>query len=336
MQSVNAEYGKPLADDLPILSFGEPLVVFVHSGRDGIAKERHFHADCAGAELNTAIGLARLGLPVVFSAAVGDDSFGEFLLRELRAEGIDVSPVTTVPHSQTGVFFKMNTGLQRDPRIDYYRSTSPMASGEWEAESCVRMTKSELFSWVHTTGITRMVSTPTRIEADRILHAALEIGIPISFDINIRLKMGDVASWRQNLQDVLPLITWLFLGDTEAKLLYNTGDAQHVYAKLLHSGFSGHGLVIKQGESGATAVTTDNMYHTDAVHVPQVVDTVGAGDGFNAGFIAWIRAGWTVENALTLGSLIGAHAVTSEGDSSGYPTWSTVKQHLFDENEVLR
>ena len=319
-----------------ILTFGEPLVVFSRSGYEGIANDRQFKADYAGAELNTAIGLARLGFQVVFSAAVGDDPFGEFIIRELRAEGIDVRFVKIAPEYSTGIFFKTISGLDRDPRVDYYRSQSPMAFGQFSASDCLSIIKSGAIGWVHTTGITRMVSNSTRVETDHILKTSHEGNVVNSFDINIRLKLGDVSLWRQNLQEVMPLVTWLFMGDSEAKQLFEANDPLFVYEKIRSLGFKGRGLVIKQGANGSTAITEDGLYQEDAFPVIQVVDTVGAGDGYNAGFIAGIHAGWEIQQAMKLGSIIGAYAVSSHGDSSGYPSWRVVKKNLTQEIEVQR
>lgn len=319
-----------------ILTFGEPLIVFSNSSHEGIMYERQFQADVAGAELNTAVGLARLGVFATFSAAVGDDPFGAFILRELRAEGIDTTPVSLVQGASTGVFFKMPMGLDGDPRVEYYRSQSAMALGNYSAEECIPLINSGNVGWVHTTGITRMVSKSTRIETDRILKTAMDRRVVISFDINIRLKLGNLSLWRQNLQEVLPFTTWVFMGDSEAKQVYDTEDVTQVYEHILGSGFNGRGLVIKQGASGSTAITEEGIYHMEAFPIRHIVDTVGAGDGYNAGFIAGINAGWGIHQAMKLGSIIGAYAVSSRGDSSGYPSWNVVKKHLIKEMEVLR
>lgn len=311
-----------------VLTFGEPLVVCAHRGTESIAVNRDFNVGAAGAELNTAIALGRMNVPVAYAAAVGDDPFGEFLVRELKADNVDVSRVSAASSGSTGILFKMKSGMERESHVYYYRSASPMALGHWQADQCVSDVLSGVFSWVHTTGIVRMLGDHTCHEVDRILRIASESGIQTSFDINIRLKMGGAATWRNNLKEVISYITWLFLGDTEAQLLFGTDEAQKVDEVIRGWGFVGQGLIIKQGEHGATAYTSDGAKHVEAKQVVQVVDTVGAGDGFNAGFIAGFLRGENLRDALDLGALIGAYAVTSAGDSSGYPNWSVMQGYL--------
>lgn len=319
-----------------VLTFGEPLVVCAHKGTERIAFDRDFRMDVAGAELNTAIALGRLSIPVAYAAAVGDDPFGEFLIRELKADSVDASRVIASPLGATGILFKMRSGMQSDSNVYYYRSATPMALGQWKADQCVNDVLEGTFSFVHTTGIVRMLCESTRQETDRVLQAASESGIRTSFDINVRLKMADAASWRNNLKEVIPFVTWLFIGDTEAKLLFGTDDEAKVYEEIVSFGFSGQGLIVKRGERGATAYTSDGSTHVEAKRVQHVVDTVGAGDGFNAGFIAGLLRGESLQTALTLGTILGAYAVTSAGDSSGYPSLSEVQRLIYGNEEVQR
>ncbi len=319
-----------------VLTVGEPLVVCAHKGTESLAFDRDFRMDAAGAELNTAIALGRLNVPVAYAAAVGDDPFGEFLIRELRADSVDASRVTVTSLGTTGILFKMRSGMQSESNVYYYRSASPMALGHWQADQCVSDVLSATFSWVHTTGIVRVLCNRTCREVDRILQAASENGISTSFDINVRLKMGDAALWRNNLKEVIRYTTWLFIGDTEAQLLFGTDDEAKVYEVIVSWGFVGQGLIMKRGALGVTAYTSDGATHVDAKLVEHVIDTVGAGDGFNAGFIAGLVRGESLQTALTLGTLIGAYAVTSAGDSSGYPSFSEVQRHVTGQREVQR
>ncbi len=319
-----------------VLTFGEPLAVFAHKGRDGLAVSRDFQMDCAGAELNTAIALARLKVEVAYAAALGADPFGDFILRELRAEQVDVSRVEQVESISTGVLFKMTSGLREDPSVMYYRKNTPMALGRWTGGGCAHELHLGHFSWVHATGIVWMVSEETRAHAQQIVQTAFENGTPVSFDINLRLKMAELSAWQQVLIEVLPYLRWLMIGDTEARQLFGTDQASDVDAAIKQWGFRGEGLVLKAGAKGATVYRDGGTHHVKAWPVERVVDTVGAGDGFNAGFIAGLLKEWGMEETLTLASLIGAHAVTSKGDSSGYPMWSSVESMLKGDGEVTR
>ena len=319
-----------------VLTFGEPLVVCSHESLERLSLDRRFLLDLAGAELNTAIALGRMGVPVTFAGAVGDDLFGEFILRELRAEMVEVKLVDVVPTRLTGVLFKKRNPLQKDPVVLSYRTLSPMAVGDWRADACVNDLLTDCYQWVHTTGILRMVSAKARQETDRILGIAHENGIPISFDINVRRKMGDHEAWLQNLREVIGYIDWLFLGDEEADFLFQMVNPQKLELLLRELGFQGYGIVVKKGARGSTACLQGEEIDCPIVPVDQVVDTVGAGDGFNAGFIAGLLRGDSVDAALKRGSILGAYAVTSLGDAGGYPDAATVDRYLAGESEVTR
>ena len=189
---------------------------------------------------------------------------------------------------------------------------------------------------MHSTGITWMLSRETHQQAQDILLAAHESGISISFDINVRLKLADPEVWLDLLKEVIPYVDWFFIGDSEAQLLLSLDDVKDITEVLQSYGFRGEGVILKQGEHGATAFHAGSEMHIAALPVDKVVDTVGAGDGFNAGVIAGLLQGWSLEKALKLASIIGAHAVTSLGDSSGYPMWSAIAHYFTGDEEVAR
>ncbi|WAH36037.1 sugar kinase [Alicyclobacillus dauci] len=320
----------------PVLTFGEPLVVCVPHSRGSLSLVREFETDAAGAELNTAIGVARLGVPVSYAASVGADPFGEFIRRTLLAEGVNVDHLKQGKKGATGLFFKQWSGLMGDSQVFYYRSASPMAIGDWDTNQLFQGLRQSEFGWVHSTGITWMIGEKTREQAITLLHTAYDSQIPISFDVNLRLKLADLSAWKQTIGDLVPYVTWLLLGDTEAEALYGTSDARVVEEYVRGQGFRGAGVVLKEGARGATASQNGQVAHVDALQVHQIIDTVGAGDGFNAGWIAGMVNGWEIERALYLGAVVGAYAIASAGDSSGYPMLEEAMNHLDGRETIAR
>jgi 2-dehydro-3-deoxygluconokinase len=320
----------------PVLTFGEPLMALVHQEHGGLVVSRQYQAEIAGAELNTAIGLARLSIPVSFAGSLGDDPFGEWIIRELRAEGVDLFHLNVCGGHSSGVLFKQIIGLNKEPQVFYYRSTSPMGQGIWDVKTIENGLANKDFSWVHTSGITWCLSEETRRLSNRLLQMAKNNDISISFDINVRKKLASRETWLEILREVAPYSNWLLLGDSEANWLFGSADAEGIYGKLQAFGFIGQGIIIKQGENGADAMVGNQRIHVDSWPVDQVVDTVGAGDGFNAGWIAGMLMGYNMETSMQLGSIIGAYAVTTSGDSSGYPNLNIAMKHLNGQEEVAR
>lgn len=320
----------------PVLTFGEPLAIFTHPGSEPLSSNRSFNLDFGGAELNTAIGLSRLDVPVWYAAAVGDDPFGQFILRELRAEGVDTHLVEQTSLCPTGAMFKLARGLYQDPAVQYYRALSPMGSGHWRGEDALQAIVSGEVGWVHTTGITWMLSERTSAASDELIRVARKNKTPVSFDVNVRRKLAPMDTWKRLVERIAPALTWVFMGDTEAEALFATDDVTATFDKLAAMGFRGDGVIVKRGEKGASAVVHGKRIQVDAFPVRQVVDTVGAGDGFNAGWLAAYMRGDDMNQALKVASIVGAYAVSSPGDSSGYPTLAQVQSHLAGDEEVRR
>lgn len=91
-----------------------------------------------------------------------------------------------------------------------------------------------------------MINPRTRQSADELLHLARKAGIPVSFDVNIRLKLATLQDWQKTLRTILPYVTWLFLGDSEAISLYGTNDIVTLREKLCSENYSGTGIVLKR------------------------------------------------------------------------------------------
>ncbi|ACV59300.1 sugar kinase [Alicyclobacillus acidocaldarius] len=319
-----------------VLTFGEPLVVCVPDGPGKLHQVRRFHTSCAGAELNTAVGLARLDVPVAYLAKVGDDPFGEQIRRALREEGVDDGLLAASHRCPTGIYFKQWSGLDARTEVFYYRRQSAMAEEGFPTEPAEAWLASGEIAWVHGTGITWMIGEAARRASDALVEAATRAGATCSFDINVRLKLAPADAWRALLEHNAPRATWLFIGDSEAELLLGTARGQEVWAAIRDMGFVGEGVIVKRGAEGAEWLSDGGVLHVPAWPVSNVVDTVGAGDGFNAGFIAGRMKGWSVADALKLAALVGACAVTAEGDYEGYPTWREAMSYLEGQGGVER
>ncbi|MHB1628020.1 MAG: sugar kinase [Bacilli bacterium] len=302
-----------------VITFGEPLVSFAPDSHGRLSLTHQFRPYVGGAELNTAIGLARLGINASYAAAVGDDPFGGMIFDRLRANGVDTDHLQRASEGSTGVYFKQWTGLRRDMSVFYYRSLSPMSQGQWHSDALREALRSSGWAWMHTTGITRMIGESCSAQSRMLLREARRVGLTTSFDVNVRLKLGNIDAWRRQVEEILAHLDWFILGHEEAQWLFATEDSAQVEESVRKLGFKGEGVVLKRGAKGAEASCAGRVAFVPARPVDLVVDPVGAGDGFNAGWIAGMASGWPLEDALRLGSVVGAFAVSSAGDFDGYP-----------------
>jgi 2-dehydro-3-deoxygluconokinase len=265
-----------------------------------------------GAESNFAIALRRLGTSVTWVGRVGADSLGDKILRELAAEHITTVAVRDSTAS-TGLMIKERRTAESQ-RVWYYRSGSAGSrlAPEDVPEDAIRQAR-----LLHITGITPGLSTTAAAAVDRAVECAREAGTLVSFDLNYRAALWtpDVAG--QVFRKLAARADVVFAGEDEATLAVgHTDDPLKLARRLADLGPSQ--VVIKQGAEGCTALVDGVAYVQPAVPV-RAVDTVGAGDGFVAGYVAELLAGAGVERRLWTAVRVGAFACLVPGDWEGMP-----------------
>lgn len=266
--------------------------------------------DIAGAESNTAIGLSRLGHRARFISRVGSDSLGQRVRATLAAEGVDITYLMTDQETQTGVFFRewLPDGARR---VLYYRRGS--AASKLAPEHL----ESEAFKGariLHLTGITPALSETCATAVKYAIDLAHAAGALVSFDPNYRAPLWSPAEARKVLLPLMAQADILLMGHEDALAVLGTDDEEEVLRP--HAEFQARVIVLKQAERGASAWSAASAKRivVPASPVAEVIDPVGAGDAFNAGFIAgWLR-GYDLEDALRLGAEEGARLVAQTGD----------------------
>ncbi|MCX5208373.1 sugar kinase [Kitasatospora sp. NBC_00240] len=270
----------------------------------------------AGAEANVAIGLARLGHRVGWVGNVGDDEFGALVLRTLRAEQVDVG------HARVDADGRPTGLLAREDRIAdlvsvaYYRAGS--AGSALRAED-VLPALDPAVRILHLTGITPALSATA---ADAVRAAATragELGITVCLDVNYRARLWSPAEARRVLLPLARTADVLVASADELHLVSDDPDLpeREAVAALLAQGR--REVVLTRGGDGASVGSADGTVSTPARRVP-VVDVVGAGDAFVAGYLSGLLDGLDIEGRLHRATATGAFAVTSRGDWEGLPT----------------
>ena len=293
-----------------VLTVGESLGLVV---TDGPLQERRTRVGFGGAESNVAIALRRLGVPVTWISRLGQDPFGDLIERELRAEGVTVV-ATRSDTDPTGLMVKERRPMGRS-RVTYYRSTSAATELAGTDVSDRQLSEAAV---VHLTGITAAISPAAGAAVIEIARRARGAGVTVSFDLNFRGKLWSRAQAADAYRRILPLTDVVFAGDDEARILFPQIQDPAELAGAL-AGLGPTEAVIKLGEHGALARTADGLHRRAAMPIDPI-DTVGAGDGFVAGYLSEVLAGAAVPARLLTGTQVGAFACLGPGDWESMPT----------------
>ena len=302
---------------LDVITIGEAMAMFVATETGDLAEVEHFMKRVAGAELNVATGLARLGLKVGWVSRVGKDSFGRFVLHSLAKEGIDARGVSEDSRYATGFQMKSKVENGTDPIVEYFRKGS--AASHLSPEDF----RAEYFAsarHLHLSGVAAALSESSYALLEQAATTMKAQGKTISFDPNLRpVLWKSEAEMVEKLNQLAFQADWVLPGIKEGMIL--TGQrtpegiadfylTRGVQAVIIKTGGDGAWFKTAAGEQGAVA----------AIKVDNVVDTVGAGDGFAVGVISALLEGRTLQQAIRRGNKIGSLAIQVQGDSEGLPT----------------
>lgn len=301
---------------MKIVLLGEPMGLFMAKEPGNLSEINTFAASIAGAEYNVAVGLARLGHQPAYCTRLGFDPLGERILRGLRENGISTDLVTQAEGELTGLMLKSFT-RQGDPEIAYYRKgsaasrISPHEIDRLDLFGCERL---------HVTGIFPAVSESALSSVKRLIARARALELPISFDPNLRPQLWEsekkmiaaLNSLAEDAETVLP-------GIKEGELL--TGEATPEGIAAFYHTRGVKNVIVKLGKDGAYFSERNGRSGVSpAFPVREIVDTVGAGDGFAAGVISALAEGETLEEAAFRGNVMGAIQISHQSDNEGLPT----------------
>lgn len=302
---------------LDVVTYGEAMTMFVATEPGPLARAAQFVRRVAGADLNVATGLARLGFKVGWMSRVGDDSFGRFVLDTLAREGIDGACVTVDARYPTGFQLKSRADDGSDPVVEYFRkgsAASHLSLADYVADYVLGARH------LHLTGVAPAISATSCELAFHLAQEMRAAGRTITFDPNLRPTLWPSESAMVSTLNALAArADWVLPGLAEGRRLTGCDTPAEIAAFYLQQG--ARGVVIKLGETGAYFKTADGREGTVAGEpVARVVDTVGAGDGFAVGVISALLEGRSMEQAVARGNRIGALAIQVIGDSEGLPT----------------
>lgn len=291
-----------------VLTVGETMALL-----DPLTEGATYRLRIGGAESNFAIALTRLGIGVSWVSRLGTDPFGDLVAGTLAGEGVHVR-VRRDPERPTGVYFKSRVGGRT--RMHYYRAGS--AASQLSPED-VPDEALDGVSLVHLTGITTALGDGPRELVHYLARRARARGIIVLLDPNYR-----AALWASPAEAAaaLPPADWVLLGLGEGNLLYGTGSPAELAAA------AGTNVAIRVGERGALVTEGGGLVEVRPSRLADVVDEVGAGDGFAAGFAYGLLQGWLATRCANAGNAVAAGALRGGGDWETYPRLAEIEELL--------
>ena len=305
-----------------VLTVGETMALLDPLEQGQIELGSRFELRIAGAESNFAVALARLGVDVEWVSRLGDDRLGQLVLDALGAEGLDLDHVVRDPERSTGLFIKWRAAGKTS--VVYYRAAAAATALE---PSDVPDEALDGVGLVHLTGITMALGEAARRLVLDLARRAHERGIAVIFDPNYRAALwGSPAHAGAVQRAVLPFPDWYLCGLEEGNALWGTGGAEALLEAHRRAGV--RGSVVRLGERGALVSTPEGVREVAPPRREEVLDEVGAGDGFAAGFAFGLLRGWPPESCTRAGHVIAAAALRGTGDWETFPRLDEVRAEL--------
>lgn len=275
----------------------------------------------AGSVGYTAQNLARLELDVCVSSCLSDDPLGMFVQNTLQRAGVDTSHVQMIPDTLgcIGVYMLLFGSRKRPlvyrlPTHEQWPSQFSATEIDWLLDTRILHCGAYLHNPDGWHGSVR-----------DLFREARQRGIRTSLDPQFPL-IPMQPPWISSLEDMLPYTDLLLVDETEAQRITGHDDIDLAAAMLRNAGAGT--VIVKQGAGGSTIYLGKGQQHQDAIQIGEMVDTIGAGDTFDAGVLyGWLH-GWPWSRSLLMGSVAAGFTVTGVGGAQRMPDLQTVLQQL--------
>ncbi|MET4590749.1 sugar kinase [Arthrobacter sp. 754] len=311
---------------LDVICVGETMAVVTPAGAQPLSTATECLLGFGGAESNVAAHLAEFGYRTGWASRLGQDPFGDRIMDGLSSRGVDLSMVTRDPTAPTGVYFK-DPDLGYGARTLYYRAGS--AASHMEPDDAHAWPLDQT-GWIHTSGINAALSASCSALTELLLDQARSAGYRVSFDVNYRAALwgADIAGPR--LLHLASKATVVLVGLDEAEMLWGCRTAEEVAALLPDP----RHLIVKDAATEAVEFQREGKDQITVrlpAHRVDVVEPVGAGDAFAAGYLAGLLRGDNPEDRLALGHSFAAWTLGTRAD---YRPGHGVKPRTFGTNST--
>ncbi len=306
-----------------IITFGDLCVDLIMMGGDivprfGQAEQLvgSYDLEMGGSCSIFACQAAKLGLRVGLLGRVGDDSFGHLIVRRLETCGVDTSHIQVDPSLKTGLGVAL---CKEDDRaiLTYMGSINVLTEAD--------VNDAFLASARHLHYGSFFLHTGLKPHAPALVRRARELGLSISLDTNWDPEEG----WNSTLAEVLPMVDVFLPNEQEARHIARRERLDEAVSALQAQGVDL--LAVKLGAQGAQVYAGDQHHRCQLPPAEPGGDGIGAGDSFDAGFLAGWLKGMDLKTSLMIACHCGRGVASKVGGVEGQPTWNQIMKEIEDE-----
>jgi len=310
-----------------VVTFGEAMLRLSPPHFSRLEQTHSLDVEIGGSELNVAVGLSRLGMPAAWISKLPSNALGRMVRNRARELGVDVSQVIFSDKGRQGLYFVEYGAAPRASSVLYDRASSAISliqPGEVDWKKVLG--KAKLF---HVSGITPALSSSAAEVTAEALKAAKEAGCLVSYDLNYRKKLWSPADAKKCQEPLMKLVDIITTTEEDTGIVF--GIREENYQKVAETlartfGFKAVAITLREDlsvwKNNWTAIAyADGKIYSDRTYTVEIVDRVGAGDSFTAGFIYGYQKGGP-EQGVKYGNALSALKHTMPGDFN----WSTLEE----------
>lgn len=302
-----------------VVTFGEAMIRLAAPAHQRLEQVTSLEVTVGGAELNVAAGVSRLGLPARWVSRLADNPLGRMTRNKAREFGVDTSFVSWDPKARAGLYFLEAGASPRASAVLYDRAESAFAHLDPAAiDWAAALSGAGLF---HTTGITPALSDASAVATADAMRAAKAAGIPVSYDLNYRAKLWSEDKARAIQEPLMASVDILITTEEDTRRVFGITGAD--YTEVAHRladrfGFKVVTITLRGDVSVLRNTWTSIAYaggtdYDDRTYDIEIVDRVGGGDAYAAGFVyGWLTG--DVAKGVRYGNAFSAVQQTVPGD----------------------
>ena len=325
-----------------VVTFGEAMVRLVPPHFERLEQTRSLDVQIGGGELNVAVGTSRLGLKSTWVSRLPKNALGRLLENRVRQTGVDTSHLIWSDDGRVGLYFVEFGAAPRPSSVLYDRAHSAISAirpGEVDWKKVLAGAK-----WLHTSGITPALSDSAAAVTREALKAARESGATVSYDLNYRAKLWSPEKAQAVQEPLMEFVDVLITTEEDTGVVFKieaegrtdargfkevTAKPYKDVARRLQEKFRFKAVAITLRENPLvwrntwTAIAyADGKFYEDVKYELEIVDRIGGGDSFSAGFIYGSLVKKSYEAAVRYGNAFSALKHTIPGDFN----WATLQE----------